>query len=239
MRMRADDRRDRAQPHLVGKHPFALRRLGDVFAAPMDEGDDRPVGVRAHEPVEQRRRQQVGLRRAVGVDVGEADDVEARQRQHVALPEPRYAGGGRALGWSRHSPKAPRSMAWLLARPTAATLQPLQPGRRQFLRHGERHVVDRLRHVGQDHAFQVDDQRPRFGAGEDLVRDAVGDLLVEQDLLHRAAEIHVAGKIVGLAPRRAAGRCSRVRTRRTGSRYSWSSPGSVVAANSAASSRWR
>ena len=52
-------------------------------------------------------------------------------------------------------------------------IEPLQPGRRQFLGHGERHVVDRLRHVGQDDAFKVDDQRPRFGAGKDFVRDAV------------------------------------------------------------------
>ena len=123
--------------------------------------------------------------------------VEPWQRQHVALAEPADAGRverPRRLGIARRA----EIEGVVVGEAGAGDVEPLQPGRRELLGHGERHVVDRLRHVGQDHAFEVDDQRPRFGACKDLGGDAVADLLVEQHLLHRAAEIHVAGKVIGL-----------------------------------------
>jgi len=58
----------------------------------MDEGDHRPLGIFVQQPVEQGRSQQVGVLRAVGVDVGQTDQVEIIQCQRLALTEMRDAG---------------------------------------------------------------------------------------------------------------------------------------------------
>ena len=175
-----------------------------------------PVGVRAVKPVEQGRRQQVGLRRAVGVDVGQADDIEARQRQHVALAEPGDAGGVERRWWFRHSPKRPRSIAWLLARPTAATLS-----RFSHAVASSCGMASVMSSIASGTLGRMTPSRLTI-SGRDLVRarislrDAVADLLVEQHLLHRAAEIRRRRQNSRFAHWRAAGRCSRARTCRTG-----------------------
>ena len=168
-----------------------------------------------HQPVEQGRRQQVGLRRAVGVDVGQADDIEARQRQHLALAEPWDAGGverpGR-LGIARCA----EIHRMVVGEADGGDVEPLQPCGRQFLRHGERHVVDRLRHVGQDDAFEIDDQRPRLGAGEDLAARCGRRPPRRAAPSSSSARNSCRRQNSRSSHWRAAGRCSRVRTCRTG-----------------------
>ena len=189
MRMCADDRRDRAQPHLVGEHRSRAPTARRCIRGPNGR-TPRPAGWR---PGGTSRSSSAGVSRSVCGEPLVSMSVRpttSRPGSASTSPWPNHADAGgveRPGGFG--IARRPEIHRMVVGEADAGDVEPLQPCGRQFLRHGERHVVDRLGHVGQDDAFEIDDQRPRLGAGEDLVRDAIADLLVEQHLLHRAAEI--------------------------------------------------
>ena len=207
---------DRAQPHLRRQASSSRADGSATYSRPQwTKATTGLPGVRPDQPVEQRRRQQVGLRRAVGVDVGEADDIEARQLQHLALAEPANAGGveraGR-LGIARCA----EIQRMVVGKADAGDVEPLQPGGRELLRHGERHVVDRLRHVGQDDAFEIDDQRPRLSCGRGSRRRCGRRPPRRAAPSSSSARNSCRRRNSRSSHCRAAGRCSRRRTCRTG-----------------------